>query len=130
MNAPRTFRYRARFVRALDADSLRLMVDLGFGARHEFDLRLAGVNAPEMGTMEGEDALVAVLTLMADHAVPIRGDAGGWPLVAATHRRESGVEVRSFARYVGTLEIVGETGESIDVGGWLVAGGYASRVGA
>ncbi len=119
------FRYRARPVALLDADTWRVLCDCGFGVRAEIDIRVAGVNAPELGTDAGADALGAVYGLLEDHAVWERVDAGAWPLRVETLRRASGAEVRSFARWVGRLWVVpADGGEPIDLTAWLVAGGH------
>lgn len=82
---------------AIDGDTARIMADLGFGARVEIDLRLAGVRAPEMGQPGGvaaRDALQAML------------DRPG--VVAVIHRRDTGSYPRSFARWIGELTIPAE----------------------
>lgn len=51
------YEYRARVATIWDADTVRLDIDLGFGiwtARQPF--RLAGIDAPELGTPEGRAA--------------------------------------------------------------------------
>ncbi len=119
------FRYRARLVRLIDPDTLRVLCDCGFGVRAEVDLRLAGVDAPELHTDAGEDALDFVVGLLGEHAVWERAEAGGWPLRVETLRRASGAEVRSFARWVGRAWIVPASGaESIDLAAWLIAAGH------
>ncbi len=120
------FRYRARPIRIIDADTHRLIVDAGFSVRVEIDLRLAGVDAPELHTDAGEDALDFVIGLFAEHAVWDRAEAGGWPLRVETLRRASGAEVRSFARWLGHLHIVQENGQLINVATSLVEAGHAA----
>lgn len=51
------YEYRARVSSIWDADTVRLDLDLGFGIwtlRQPF--RLAGIDAPELGSQEGRDA--------------------------------------------------------------------------
>ncbi len=120
------WRRRARPVRILDADSWRVVVEQSFGVRVEVDIRLAGVDAPELGTAAGKDALVAVVGLLAEHAVWERAEAGAWPLRVETLRRASGTEVRSFARWLGHLHIVQENGQLINVATALVEAGHAA----
>ena len=50
------YEYRAAIIRVVDGDSLHAEVDLGFDVRMRMKLRLAGVNAPEMNTLEGKTA--------------------------------------------------------------------------
>lgn len=51
------YEYRARVAYVHDADTVRLDVDLGFGVwLHRVPFRLAGIDAPELGTPEGRAA--------------------------------------------------------------------------
>ena len=122
------WRRRARLVHATDADTVRVACDLGFGVRAEIDLRLAGIDAPELRTQPGEDALVGLLDLFAEHAVWATSEAGGWPLRVETLRRVNGGEVRSFARWVGRLWVVAATDGLVDVAEAMVELGHARRV--
>lgn len=63
----------ARVVRVVDADTLILDLDQGW---HTWRLgercRLSGINAPELGTPEGEEAKRFVLSLLlADAVLPV-----------------------------------------------------------
>jgi endonuclease YncB( thermonuclease family) len=98
----------------LDGDTCRLVVDNGFGCRYQFELRLMNCYAPELsqpGGMEAKAALANLLTIR--------------PMVATTYRRESGTEIRSFIRWVGTLTIQPVNGWT-DIGTWMVDQGYAT----
>ena len=101
--------YRARSPRILDGDTIEVECDTGFGSRHLVSVRLLGVDAPELDSPEGLDARSQLSRLVA------RG-AGAWPLRVRTHRLSSGVEARSFARYVGTVWTVDADGAATDVG--------------
>jgi micrococcal nuclease len=46
--------YAARVVRVVDGDTLHLDVDLGFDILRRDTFRLAGINAPELRTVEGQ----------------------------------------------------------------------------
>lgn len=48
----------------LDGDTIRAEVDLGCDVRHNLTLRLAGINAPEMSTEDGESAKQFLLYLL------------------------------------------------------------------
>lgn len=51
------YEYRARVAYIYDADTIRLDVDLGFSIwTHRQPFRLAGIDAPELGTVEGRAA--------------------------------------------------------------------------
>lgn len=59
------YEYAARIKRVVDADTLVLEVDLGMHIRVEVTTRLAGVNAPELRTVEGQAARAFVEQLVA-----------------------------------------------------------------
>lgn len=50
------YEYRAKILKVVDADTLRLAVDLGCDTTLNMTVRLAYVNAPERGTAEGDAA--------------------------------------------------------------------------
>lgn len=98
----------------LDGDTCRIVADLGFGSRFEFELRLMDCYAPELsenGGYEAKDALAKLLTRR--------------PMTVTTYRRQSGTDVRSFVRWVGRLTMYLTDG-AVDVSEWLVANGYAN----
>lgn len=111
--------YRARPVRCIDGDTLSLELDLGFGARLEFDLRVAGIDAPEMGAADG----AAALAFLRDEVLGDAFAAGraAWPLRVRTRKTGTGNDVRSFARYVGDVR----TEAGTDVAEAMVATGHA-----
>jgi micrococcal nuclease len=49
--------YRAEVLRVVDADTLELRVDLGFRVAVVIDGRVRGVDAPELSTAAGKEAL-------------------------------------------------------------------------
>ena len=58
------YTYRAKVLRVIDGDTILVKVDLGFRIRIKQRLRLRGIDAPEMGTVEGgrtRDYVKAVL---------------------------------------------------------------------
>lgn len=89
------FEYRARLASIYDADTVRLDVDLGFSIwTHRQPFRLAGIDAPELGTTEGRAARDWLRELL-----PI-----GTELTAITVR--DGQE--KFGRYLAHLYLPGE----------------------
>ncbi len=74
------YEYRATVASIYDADTVRLNVDLGFGiwtVKRAF--RLAGIDAPELGTPEGlaaRDWLRALLPIGAQLIAITQRDAG------------------------------------------------------
>ncbi|MFA5160329.1 MAG: DUF1016 N-terminal domain-containing protein [Candidatus Omnitrophota bacterium] len=56
------FTYRAEVEKVVDGDTLRVIVDLGFGIKTRQYLRLRGLDCPEMDTPEGKKAAEFVRT--------------------------------------------------------------------
>lgn len=50
------YNYRATVERVIDADTVEFTVDVGFKTYMRMNMRLAGINAPEIGTDEGKAA--------------------------------------------------------------------------
>lgn len=50
------YNYKATVLKVIDGDTVRLNIDLGFRVFWTSNCRIAGVNAPEMGTTGGENA--------------------------------------------------------------------------
>lgn len=68
------YRYRISVVRVIDGDTIEADIDLGFYARIRTNLRLYGIDCPEMNTPEGKAARQAVIDIVID----------GGPLTADT----------------------------------------------
>ncbi len=99
------YQYSARFIRAVDADTVVLDLDLGFYQwRLARSYRLARINAPELNTAEGvfsRDALVIKLRDFTNYMV-------------ATQRADS------FDRWIVELYADGS-----NISDWLVLNGHA-----
>ena len=50
------YTYNAHLVKVVDADTVDLLVDLGFNVKMEMRVRLMGIDAPERFTDEGKEA--------------------------------------------------------------------------
>ena len=50
------YTYSAKVLKVVDADTLKVEVDVGFSMRFETKVRLRGINAAEKGTKKGEEA--------------------------------------------------------------------------
>ena len=59
------YEYQADVLKIHDGDTMWLEVDLGCDVRIKMTCRLYGINAPELATQEGKDALAYVQTLVA-----------------------------------------------------------------
>ncbi len=53
------YEYKAEYISNYDGDTIRFMVDLGFGIYHRIIIRLAGVDTPELRTAELNKRVVA-----------------------------------------------------------------------
>ena len=116
LNGPAEFpqyRYRARLVRIIDADTIRVSVDLGMRISREVNLRIADIDAPEV---YGRDASEAGRTA----TEALREMLGDRPLYVATRK-----DTTSFDRYVAALYIDAGDGTLRDIGAALVEGGHA-----
>jgi micrococcal nuclease len=83
MTAPAwTYRFRAKVVRVIDGDGLRLSVDCGLHLTYDMDVRLRGCNAAEKTTVSGQNAITYVAQWVANNA-----DADGW-LAVTTHKNQ------------------------------------------
>jgi endonuclease YncB( thermonuclease family) len=102
------WRYRAQVLRVIDGDTVVLLADTGFHGRHEVNVRIADLNAPELNEPGGQAARVRLVTALGWLTV-------GWPLRVVTRQRETVVsEVRSFERYVADLFVM-EEGKLVNV---------------
>jgi hypothetical protein len=97
--------FRAALSRPHDGDSFFMLADTGFGGRHEAELRLDGVRAPEIHPMQpgGQETLDFVNGWL--QGVQVRAPARRWPFwlqVVATTTYEPGMDM-SFTRYVAMV---------------------------
>src|SRR5688500_9542162 len=65
-----TYTYRATVARLVDADTLNLIIDIGFRITATMPVRLTGVDAPELSTDAGKRAKAYVFEWLALHATP------------------------------------------------------------
>jgi micrococcal nuclease len=99
------YTYAAKLVRVVDADTVRLELDLGFRLhRHEDSYRLLRINAPEINTPEGKKAAAA-----------LDGFLVGKTLIATTQKADN------FGRYL--VEVLAD---GKNVADWLVESGWAA----
>jgi endonuclease YncB( thermonuclease family) len=91
--------YRAALIRVIDADTIVVLADTGFGGRQEEHVRLLGVSAPELKEPGGADARQYTLDWCA------RLPAVRWPLRLATvpNTVAEPDERRTLTRYLGVV---------------------------
>lgn len=112
------YEYRALVLAVVDADTLRLEVDLGLDIRHRLTVRLAGVDAPELATDAGKAALQFTRSWLAAHAlVPgVHATENAFELIVRTHKDKR----EKYGRYLADV-FAGEHCLNLD----LVNAGHA-----
>ncbi len=109
------YHYRGRIERVLDADTLRITLDLGLRVYRSINLRIADINAPEVygarASEEGRTARDALAMYLGERTLYI----------------ETRKDALSFDRYVGDVWVE-EDGALVNVADWLVRNNYAVRV--
>lgn len=63
------YQYKAKLNKVIDGDTVNLTIDLGFRMTMTANCRLAGINAPEMSTKEGQIAKVYLTTILPESFV-------------------------------------------------------------
>jgi hypothetical protein len=104
-----------------DGDTVKLLIDLGFDARTEKWIRLAGVRAPELtqpGGREAQSYLREWLTARQEpgYANHLNGPPRRWPLrvtTETTRTKPEPTEIISLTRYVGWVYDL-STGDSLN----------------
>ncbi len=104
--------YRCKLGRVIDGDTIVVSVDLGMKTwRHDEHIRLNGINAPEMNTVEGRASRAALIDMLASH-----------PLELQTHKAD---EEDKYGRYLGTLWTVLSSGTRENVNLAMIDAGHA-----
>lgn len=68
-------KYFGKVTKVLDGDTFEALIDLGFGIRQEFHVRLDGIDTPELSTEKGQKAKQFVIDLIENKSVIFR-DSG------------------------------------------------------
>lgn len=100
------FDYRAQLIRIVDADSLVMLLDLGFGSRQEEELRLLRVSAPERREPGGDTAQRYVAEWFAAQTDPNR--RWPWRVRTAPNTLVEPTERRTFIRYLADVTAAGD----------------------
>ncbi len=106
------WQYKAKVLHVVDADTVDLLVDVGFRMSFTDRFRLFGIDAPERGEAgwaEGKAAVVAKLPV-------------GTALVIETYHPKERDERDSFGRWLATLYLDG-----MNLNRWLVESGHAKE---
>lgn len=92
-----------------DGDTVTVTVDLGFRLYHTLQVRMVGINAPELITAAGKAAKVAL------DAFVVAAGITGWTAVTYKDGKEK------YGRWLATL--YSPTGENVNQ--WMLDHGYA-----
>jgi micrococcal nuclease len=103
------YEYACRVVRVIDGDTVAAQLSLGFHMYFSTNIRLAGINAPELSTGEpGAKAKAVLADLLLDK-----------PGVTVITKKAH--EFEKYGRVLGTFLVDG-----INVNEYMLAGGYAA----
>lgn len=106
------FTYVAQVEKVVDGDTLRVVVDLGFGIKTRQYLRLRGLNCPEMDTEEGKKA-----------AEFVRNKIKVTDRIVLTSSKSD-----KYDRYLADVFYVDAQGKEVYLNNAILENGYAIRV--
>ena len=101
------YHYAATVLRVVDADTIDVVIDLGFSVSTHQRLRVDGIDAPEMATPAGKLARARVVELL--------DQAGGRQVQVATQK------VEKYGRYLASVALP----DGRDLAAVLVSEGHA-----
>lgn len=104
-----TWTVPAKVVRVVDADTINMELDLGWRMKYTVSCRIAGCNAPELSTEEGQEA-----KRWATGALP-----PGTAVMFVSHSLDK------YGRPLGSITMSTEQGETFDYASELMAAGHA-----
>lgn len=113
------YEYRGRVLKTVDGDSAVLMLDLGFKIHLEVEIRLKGINAPEMSSKVSGEHEAAVKSkdfldaLLAQSPLTVKTEK--------TSRRDESDKQEKYGRYLATIT----NGAGVDVNAEMVKAGHA-----
>ncbi|HPW65138.1 MAG TPA: thermonuclease family protein, partial [Candidatus Omnitrophota bacterium] len=114
------YTYRAWIVRVLDGDTVKAVIDLGFGVRSTQVLRLRGIDAPELVSADGKKAkefLEKKLGLAEGEGLSDR------MVLVRTEKSDK------YDRYLADLFYTDKNGREIYLNQEILAAGLAIRMG-
>lgn len=104
------YTYEAEVIRIIDGDTIEVIIDLGFKVFWKTKIRLAGIDAPEIDTVDGIVAYDALRFMIASSKIKI---------VTQKDKQEK------FGRYLATVYPFAGKGEGVSVNDLMLKGGYA-----
>lgn len=106
----------ATVIRVVDGDTLMLRCDLGWHITYETRCRLIGINAPELGTEEGQAAAAWARAKLDTAGID---DDGHVAVTFVSHQLDK------YGRPLGQVLVSTPQGESFDLGLELLNNGHA-----
>jgi len=113
------YEYAARVLKTTDGDTATLMLDVGFNIHVEVDVRLKGINAPELHSTNKDEKLAGAAAERYLAALLAHD-----PLIVKTERSSKNVvadKQEKFGRYLGTIV----NGAGTNVNTEMVRAGHA-----
>ena len=104
------YTYEAEVIRIIDGDTIEAIIDLGFKVFWKTKIRLAGIDAPEIDTVDGIVAYDALRFMIGSSKIKI---------VTQKDKQEK------FGRYLATVYPFAGNGDGISVNELMIKGGYA-----
>lgn len=95
--------FPCQVTRVVDGDTLRVIIDHGFDLRSDQIVRIAGINAPELSTPEGQKAKTWAINWVASHA-----SKGEWPFALLAKPAKD-----NYGRRLGDL-VIGKSSYGAD----------------
>ena len=114
MTSPLLYHYRADCRRAIDGDTLEVIIDLGFGMTRKERIRLLGIDCPEANTPEGRAARLFAIDWL--NAAQVATESV-WELMLHTSKGDS------FGRWLAQVEDCRGRNLTAD----LIAAGHAKK---
>lgn len=99
------YQYKAKLNKIIDGDTVNLTIDLGFRMTMTANCRLAGINAPELSTKEGQVAKVYLADLLeigSNYTIESANlDKYGRPVVKIGDINQKMIESGNAVKYAG-----------------------------
>ncbi len=108
--------YTAQLIRVIDGDTIRASISVGLRTYRTTNLRIAGINAPEVFRGDDDERERGAAAKAALEA--ILGDS---PLYIETER-----DTTSFDRYIGHVWVPGNDGTLFNVAEAMIDSGHAA----
>ena len=69
---PAPYIYNAKLIRVVDGDTIVVLIDFGLGLTQPWHVRLLGINAPELNTVEGKTARSFLTSIIESKPLTVR----------------------------------------------------------